>query len=79
MDLPAQTYAPVVVEQEPYRCAHCNRMLAELLTAPWRIKCSRCGALNWATAEGTVCAEGPERPDRIKPSRRQSNGDLPSE
>lgn len=28
------------------RCWRCNRLLAELLTRPWRIKCSRCKAPN---------------------------------
>jgi|APSaa5957512493_1039668.scaffolds.fasta_scaffold190278_2 phage FluMu protein Com len=28
------------------RCASCGRLLAELVTAPWRVKCSRCKALN---------------------------------
>ena len=28
------------------RCGRCARLLAEMATAPWRIKCSRCKAVN---------------------------------
>ena len=36
-------------ESEPelqVRCWRCGRLIAELLTKPWRIKCSRCKAIN---------------------------------
>lgn len=32
-------------EEKP-RCWRCNRLLAELVTAPWKIICSRCKAVN---------------------------------
>lgn len=66
-ELPPTAFAPtvdVVVEVEPVRCAHCDRMLAELATAPWRMKCNRCGALNWATADGTLHASEPTKNTR---------------
>jgi phage FluMu protein Com len=28
------------------RCGNCGRLLAERVTAPWVIKCSRCKAIN---------------------------------
>jgi len=28
------------------RCAGCGRLLAEMVTAPWRLKCPRCKAMN---------------------------------
>lgn len=28
------------------RCWRCSRLLAELATRPWRIKCGRCKAVN---------------------------------
>lgn len=28
------------------RCGSCGKLLAELLTSPWRIRCSRCKADN---------------------------------
>jgi phage FluMu protein Com len=28
------------------RCWRCNKLLAELVTAPWRITCPRCKALS---------------------------------
>ena len=28
------------------RCWRCNKLLAELVTAPWRITCTRCKAGN---------------------------------
>jgi phage FluMu protein Com len=28
------------------RCANCGRLLAERVTAPWTIKCSRCKCVN---------------------------------
>ena len=28
------------------RCARCNRLLAELVTAPWVLRCTRCKAVN---------------------------------
>lgn len=34
------------------RCQSCNKLLAESLTWPWRIRCYRCGAMNWNT-DGT--------------------------
>ena len=76
-DMPPQAFAPVVVEQDPVRCTHCNRMLAELCTAPWRITCGRCGALNWATADGTVHASEPTKSSRaIRPQQGAANGEV---
>jgi phage FluMu protein Com len=71
-DIPPQAFAPVIIEADPVRCQACNRMLAELATAPWRIKCGRCGALNWATADGQLrCTE----PTKVtKAIRAQDNG-----
>ena len=44
-----QTHSDVHVEQvtiaEP-RCWRCNRKLAELVSSPWVIRCSRCKAAN---------------------------------
>lgn len=31
---------------EKPRCWRCNRLLAELLTRPWKVTCSRCKAIN---------------------------------
>lgn len=35
---------PVTVEKP--RCWKCNRLLAEKVTAPWVIRCTRCRATN---------------------------------
>ena len=32
-----------VHEAAPLRCTGCGKLLAELVTLPWRIKCPRCG------------------------------------
>jgi len=32
------------------RCGNCGRLLAEKVTAPWRIKCSRCKCVNESAA-----------------------------
>lgn len=61
MEIPPQAFAPVVIDVEPVRCVVCQRMLAEQLTAPWRIKCSRCGALNFVTADGRRDAMAPTK------------------
>jgi phage FluMu protein Com len=34
-----------MTDNEP-RCWRCDRMLAESVTRPWRIKCKRCNAVN---------------------------------
>jgi len=31
---------------EEVRCYRCGRLLAELVSRPWRIRCSRCKATN---------------------------------
>lgn len=62
--IPPQAYAPIVVEADPVRCQPCNKMLAELATAPWRIKCQRCGALNWATSTGQQFYDQPTKQTR---------------
>lgn len=76
--IPPSTFAPtvdVIVEVDPVRCEQCNQMLAELATAPWRIKCRRCGSLNWATADGTVNSTEPTKATRsIERNKGASNG-----
>jgi phage FluMu protein Com len=46
------------------RCWRCGKLLAELLTRPWRIRCPRCRALN-----GTAPPPGPRRPPPPVPGR----------
>ena len=51
---PVFTYPTTSVTDVKPRCQgpskmgdeHCGRLLAELVTRPWRIKCGRCGMLN---------------------------------
>ena len=79
-ELPPTAFGPtvdVVIEGDPTRCVHCNRMLAELATAPWRITCGRCGALNWATADGTVHASEPTKSSRaIRQQQGAQDGEV---
>jgi len=28
------------------RCAYCGRLIAEMVTAPWKIRCTRCKSIN---------------------------------
>lgn len=60
MSIPADAYGPRVpaIQSEPDlepdepdgdaepRCWRCNRKLAEWVSRPWRIRCSRCKADN---------------------------------
>jgi phage FluMu protein Com len=36
------------------RCASCGRLLAEVVTAPWLIRCSRCKADNRSAEDVTA-------------------------
>lgn len=36
---------PPITDIEP-RCWRCDRMLAYLMSRPWRVKCSKCNAIN---------------------------------
>ncbi len=38
------THVPVTIDE--LRCWRCNRKLAEMVSSPWRIKCSRCKTVN---------------------------------
>ncbi len=40
------------------RCANCGKLLAEMVTQPWRIKCARCKAEN-VSADHTLTARRP--------------------
>jgi phage FluMu protein Com len=42
-------YAESAGRDESPRCWRCNRLLAELLTRPWVIVCTRCKAKNQQT------------------------------
>lgn len=33
------------------RCANCSKLLAELVTAPWLIRCTRCKEINRSAEE----------------------------
>ena len=53
MSIPPDPYAEIRSKPESQRrtrhkvrCANCSRLLAEIVTAPWLIKCSRCKADN---------------------------------
>ena len=39
------------------RCANCGKLLAELVTAPWRIRCGRCKAQNVSAGHEVVVPE----------------------
>lgn len=34
------------------RCWRCKRLLAEMVTSPWRIRCNRCKAVNGEGVSG---------------------------
>lgn len=34
------------------RCWRCKRLLAEMVSSPWRIRCSRCKAVNGEGVSG---------------------------
>jgi hypothetical protein len=34
------------IGDEQIRCSKCDKLLAELATRPWRIKCVRCKSVN---------------------------------
>lgn len=45
-DAPADPYGRGATADEKPRCWRCERLLAEMVTRPWRIVCSRCKASN---------------------------------
>tara|TARA_R110000744_G_scaffold70172_1_gene142048 strand:- start:864 stop:1013 length:150 start_codon:yes stop_codon:yes gene_type:complete len=40
--------APPVAESVELRCSKCDKLLAEMITAPFRILCQRCREINHA-------------------------------
>jgi len=46
--MPNDVFARGVETDLEVRCHRCNRLLAEMVSRPWRIKCSRCKATNQA-------------------------------
>ena len=46
----------VATDQRP-RCWRCGRVLAEKLTRPWELKCSRCRAANASRSDAVRLSE----------------------
>jgi hypothetical protein len=44
-ELDASRVHDVIGDERP-RCEGCNKLLAELVTRPWTIKCVRCKTIN---------------------------------
>lgn len=42
----ADPWSGGVVTDENVKCWRCERLLAEVVSRPWRIKCGRCKAVN---------------------------------
>jgi rRNA maturation endonuclease Nob1 len=58
MSIPVDPYAEVRTRAEvdratrhQVRCAGCGKLLAELVTAPWILRCPRCKAENRSPSE----------------------------
>lgn len=52
---PARAEVKVNRTVEELRCLRCKKLLAELVTAPWKFTCPRCSHINEARADsGTV-------------------------
>lgn len=45
-------YGRGATTDEAPRCWRCNRLLALMLTRPWKMSCPRCKALNQDAARG---------------------------
>lgn len=58
-----QDWAPLGAE---VRCGHCNKLLAQEITPPWVIRCTRCKATNVAriTVNEYVLVAEPSRGDQ---------------
>jgi phage FluMu protein Com len=55
-DAYAEQFVPEVkrVTRLKVRCGNCGRLLAERVTAPWTIKCSRCKCINESASSAPV-------------------------
>jgi phage FluMu protein Com len=60
MSIPADPYGELRQRPESQRktrtnvrCANCGKLLAEMLTAPWSIRCSRCKADNHSAEDAS--------------------------
>lgn len=51
------------------RCRQCNKLLAEQITAPWKVKCVRCGAMNFKKEDDATRKVSSPMPSRYRPSR----------
>ncbi len=51
------------------RCWRCGRLMAEMVTRPWRIKCGRCKAINQAGVSASVEPVNPVPSDQEAPVR----------
>lgn len=67
MDAYAEQFVPEAkrVTRLKVRCGNCGRLLAEKVTAPWTIKCSRCKCVNQSAP-----VEVPKRPLGVDATQR---------